>query len=53
MAVAQRIEHLIDYEKGRGFDSHQSYAHQVAPDLVTGGHFLFSIALDLPTNSLN
>ena len=40
VAVAQWIEHLIDYEDGRGFESHQSYAHQMAPDLVTGGHFL-------------
>jgi hypothetical protein len=40
VAVAQRIERLTDYEGGRGFDSHQSYAHQMAPDLVTGSHFL-------------
>ena len=40
MTVAQRIEHLTDYEEGRGFESHQSYAHQMAPELVTGGHFL-------------
>ncbi len=42
VAVAQRIEHLIDYEEGRGFESHQSFAHQMALGLVTGGHFLFS-----------
>ncbi len=40
MTVAQRIEHLTDYEDGRGFESHQSYANQMAPDLVTGSHFL-------------
>ena len=40
VAVAQRTEHLTDYEGGRGFDSRQSYAHQMAPDLVTGSHFL-------------
>ena len=39
LAVAQRIELLYDYEDGRGFESHQSYAHQMAPELVTGGHF--------------
>ncbi len=40
VAVAQWIEHTFDWEWGRGFDSHQSYAHQMAPDLVTGSHFL-------------
>ena len=48
VAVAQGIEHLIDYEGGRGFESHQSYAHQMAPELVTGGHFLKTSRMRLP-----
>ena len=48
VAVAQGIEHLIDYEGGRGFDSHQSLAHQMAPELVTGGHFLEISRMPIP-----
>lgn len=38
-AVAQRIERSFNGRGGRGFESYQRHAHQVAPRVVTWGYF--------------
>ena len=47
LAVAQRIEHLLDGKDGRRFESYQWYAHEVALRFVAQGYF-YCVQIEQP-----
>ena len=51
-AVAQRIERSFNGRVGRGFESYQRHAHQVAPRVVTWGYFFVSVNLSVTLRNI-
>ncbi len=51
-AVAQRIERSFNGRGGRGFESYQRRAHQVAPRVVTWGYFFVSVNMSVTLRNI-